>query len=82
MREARNYASAVALPDGRVLIVGGYNYKQSAAHNPLAAQAASGSPFVPFNLINSGEIFDAAAGAFTPTLAVIEARTTAAGTPR
>jgi hypothetical protein len=74
MSDYRNDADAVLLPNGTVLIAGGYNFKLAQAHNPLAAQRALGGVAVPFSLLNTAEIYNPAAQVFSPNLAIVNAR--------
>jgi len=68
MNDYRDYAMAVALPDGEVLVAGGYNFRMSATRNPGAARGR------PFALLGTAEIYNPASGTFTSTLTLLRAR--------
>jgi hypothetical protein len=68
MYDYRDYAMAVALADGEVLIAGGYNFRMSPRHNPGAARG------MPFTLLGTAEIYNPANGTFTSTLTLLRAR--------
>jgi hypothetical protein len=67
MQDYRAYAAAVALQDGRVLIVGGYNFSTSVASTPMGSSAA------PFSLISSSELYNPVEETFTSTLKLLGA---------
>jgi hypothetical protein len=75
MQDARSYAAAVALVDGRVLIVGGYNFRASIARTPTGPSA------VPFSLVFSAEVYNPANGTFTSTMTLLHAWREGAAVP-
>jgi Galactose oxidase, central domain len=79
MTEYRDFAAAVALPDGEVLIVGGYDFKLGVARNPVAAQGTIGSSSVPFAVLWSAEVYNPAAGTFVSTKSIAHAHFASSG---
>ena len=79
MTGPRDYAAAATLPDGEVLIAGGYNFQLSMARNPVAAQGATGGTSVPFAVLWTAEVYNPAAGAFVSTKSIAHAHFGAGG---
>jgi hypothetical protein len=67
VHDYRSYAAAVALVDGWVLVVGGYNFSTSIARTPTGPSA------VPFSLVSSAEVYNPANGTFTSTMTLLHA---------
>ena len=74
MTDFRTYALAVSLADGQVLIAGGYNTRTSKARNPTAFARRMFAGPVAFNILNSAEIYNPAAGTFASTTTLLTAR--------
>lgn len=72
MIEYRTSAVDVSLPNGEVLIAGGYNFHMAAAHNVLAAQGTIGGASVPFSVLWSAEVYNPASGTFVSTVSIAQ----------
>ena len=72
MIEYRTSAVDVSLPNGEVLIAGGYNFHMAAAHNMLAAQGTIGGASVPFSVLWSAEVYNPASGTFVSTVSIAQ----------
>ena len=72
MIEYRSSAIDVLLPNGEVLIAGGYNFHMAAAHNVLAAQGAIGGVSVPFSVLWSAEVYNPASRTFVSTVSIAQ----------
>ncbi len=73
MNDYRNDALDTLLPNGEVLIAGGYNFHPGTAHNVAAAQSITGSASVPFNVLWTAEVYNPAAGRFVSTVSIAQA---------
>jgi hypothetical protein len=73
MNEYRSSAIDALLPNGEVLIAGGYNFHMGAAHNVVAAQGIAGGANVPFSVLWSAEVYNPASGTFVSTVAIAHA---------
>jgi hypothetical protein len=70
MNEYRSFAVDALLPNGEVLIAGGYNFHMGPAHNVLAAQGTLGSASVPFSVLWSAEVYNPVSGTFVSTISI------------
>lgn len=73
MIEYRTAAADALLPNGEVLIAGGYNFHMGTAHNVPAAQGAFGGSSVPFSVLWSAEVYNPASGSFVSTVSIAHA---------
>jgi len=73
MNEYRSYAMYALLPNGEVLIAGGYNFHTGPAHNLAAAQGTLGGASVPFSVLWSAEVYNPASGNFISTVSIAHA---------
>jgi hypothetical protein len=72
MIEYRSSPIDAILPNGEVLIAGGYNFHMAAAHNVLAAQGTIGGTSVPFSVLWSAEVYNPASGTFVSTVSIAQ----------
>jgi hypothetical protein len=73
MTDYRSSALYALLPNGEVLIAGGYNFHMGAAHNVMAAQGTLGGVGVPFSVLWSAEVYNPASGTFVSTVSIAHA---------
>jgi hypothetical protein len=73
MNDYRNEALDTLLPNGEVLIAGGYNFHPGTAHNVAAAQSITGGASVPFNVLWTAEVYNPSAGRFVSTVSIAQA---------
>ncbi|MBI3758511.1 MAG: hypothetical protein HY269_02000 [Deltaproteobacteria bacterium] len=73
MAAYRSYPVDTLLPNGEVLIAGGYNFRLGPAHNIGAARSMMGGATVPFSVLWSAEIYNPAAGVFVSTVSIAHA---------
>lgn len=73
MNEYRSYAMYALLPNGEVLIAGGYNFHMGPTHNVMAAQANLGGSNLPFSMLWSAEVYNPASGTFVSTVSIAHA---------
>ena len=74
MNEYRSSGIAAQLPNGEVLIAGGYNFHMGTAHNVMAAQGLlGGGANVPFSVLWSAEVYNPSSGTFVSTVSIAHA---------
>ncbi len=73
MNDYRNSAIDTLLPNGEVLLAGGYNFQLGPAHNMGASQSLMGGAAAPFSVLWSAEVYNPAAGAFVSTVSIAHA---------
>jgi hypothetical protein len=73
MNDYRISAVTALLPNGEVLLAGGYNFQLAPAHNMGASQSMMGGATAPFNVLWSAEVYNPAAGVFVSTVSIAHA---------
>jgi len=73
MNDYRISAVTALLPNGEVLLAGGYNFQLGPAHNIGASQSMMGGATAPFSVLWSAEVYNPAAGVFVSTVAIAHA---------
>jgi Galactose oxidase, central domain len=73
MNEYRNYAADALLPNGEVLIAGGYNFHMVQARNISSAQSTIGGTNAPFSVLWTAEVYNPASGTFVSTVRIAHA---------
>jgi hypothetical protein len=82
MNDYRIAALTALLPNGEVLLAGGYNFQLGPAHNMGAAQSMMGGATAPFSVLWSAEVYNPAAGAFVSTVPIAQAHFGSSATVR
>ena len=73
MTDYRSLAVDTLLPNGEVLIAGGYNFHMGPSHNVIAAQGTIGGASVPFSVLWSAEVYNPGVGSFVSTVSLAHA---------
>lgn len=73
MNDYRISAITARLPNGEVILAGGYNFQLGPAHNMGASQSMMGGATAPFSVLWSAEVYNPAAGVFVSTVSIAHA---------